>query len=75
MPQMDGYQTTQEILTLCRQSNVAAPYIVAHTAYAEGDEEVLRKCKENEMNEVKNKPVKAKELMELFDKLSIGYKF
>lgn len=60
MPNMNGFDSSQNILTLCRKALSSPPYIVALTAHV--NEEVKKRCNSIGIKEVIQKPITVNEL-------------
>ena len=70
MPNMNGYESSTEILKACSKKMCAPPYIVALTAHV--DEEVKKRCKDIGIKEVILKPIKMEELTRILKKVDLA---
>jgi len=75
MPQMDGFDTTVEIIRKCQENGVELPYIIALTAHSDSDKNIKEKCEGCGMNEIKMKPMKSDDIKALFTTLKIDFTF
>ena len=57
MPEMDGFQTTQNLVEICQKSSCEIPYIVALTAHSKEDQVLKKKCYDSGMNQCMSKPI------------------
>ena len=70
MPIMNGFMTTRAIIDACKEANCEIPYIVALTA-SDPSRDLIDKCKQSGMQEVRMKPMTFNQLFELFQKHDI----
>ena len=69
MPELDGPQTAIRIRQVCKEANVAQPYICCVTAYSEAH--YKRSAKEAGMDKLMVKPLQNKQINQLLKKAKV----